>query len=68
MASLKDADLSLKLGAHEGQERVLEAQGRLLALRLQSAGCSKGPSWGRRCACCSRAGTRRAREARSGGW
>jgi len=46
MASLKDADLSLKLGAHEGQERVLEAQGRLLALRLQLGGLLEGPELG----------------------
>jgi len=38
MASLRDADLTLKLGAHEGQERVLNAQRRLLALRLQLGG------------------------------
>src|SRR3989441_593134 len=38
MASLDDADLTLRLGAREGQERVLKAQRRLLALRLQLGG------------------------------
>jgi AMP-polyphosphate phosphotransferase len=38
VASLKDADLSLKMGAREGQQRVANAQKRLLALRLQLAG------------------------------
>jgi polyphosphate kinase 2 (PPK2 family) len=38
VASLRDADLSLKMGAQEGQERVAKAQRRLLALRLQLAG------------------------------
>ena len=46
MASLKDADLALKLGAREGQERVLEAQRRLLALRLQLGGLLEGPELG----------------------
>ncbi len=38
MASLEDADLSLKLSKSEGLERLERAQKRLLALRLQSAG------------------------------
>jgi AMP-polyphosphate phosphotransferase len=38
VASLADADLKLKLGTREGQERVLAAQRRLLALRLQLGG------------------------------
>src|SRR2546429_8990063 len=38
MASLRAADLTLKRGAHEGQERVLNAQRGLLALRLQLGG------------------------------
>lgn len=38
MASLKDADLSLKLSASTGEERVAAAQRRLLALRLQLGG------------------------------
>ncbi|MCL2418993.1 MAG: UDP-galactose-lipid carrier transferase [Conexibacteraceae bacterium] len=38
MASLNDVDLSLKLPKEEGLERLLAAQKRLLALRLQSAG------------------------------
>jgi polyphosphate kinase 2 (PPK2 family) len=38
VASIKDADLSLKMGAREGQQRVANAQKRLLALRLQLAG------------------------------
>jgi polyphosphate kinase 2 (PPK2 family) len=38
MASLHDADLRLELSASESQERILEAQRRLLALRLQLGG------------------------------
>jgi polyphosphate kinase 2 (PPK2 family) len=38
MASLRDADLSLKLGQAESQRRVEKAQRRLLALRLQMGG------------------------------
>jgi polyphosphate kinase 2 (PPK2 family) len=38
MASLRDADLKLKLPARESEQRVLAAQRRLLALRLQLAG------------------------------
>jgi polyphosphate kinase 2 (PPK2 family) len=38
VASRADADLTLKLGAREGQQRVAKAQQRLLALRLQLAG------------------------------
>ncbi len=38
MASLRDADLSLKLSARESQQRIVESQRRLLALRLQMGG------------------------------
>jgi polyphosphate kinase 2 (PPK2 family) len=38
VASLRDADLRLKLGKRESEERVLGAQRRLLALRLQLGG------------------------------
>ncbi len=38
MASLRDADLKLKLSSRESQERIAEAQRKLLALRLQSGG------------------------------
>lgn len=38
MASLSDADLGLKLGARESEQRILKAQRRLLALRLQMGG------------------------------
>jgi polyphosphate kinase 2 (PPK2 family) len=38
VASLRDADLGLKLSKHESEERIAEAQRRLLALRLQSGG------------------------------
>jgi polyphosphate kinase 2 (PPK2 family) len=38
VASLADADLSLKLTAGEGDRRIAEAQRRLLALRLQMGG------------------------------
>jgi len=38
VASLRDADLSLKLGQAESQRRVEKAQRRLLALRLQIGG------------------------------
>jgi AMP-polyphosphate phosphotransferase len=38
VASLKDADLGLKVGKAKSRERILEAQRRLLALRLQLAG------------------------------
>jgi polyphosphate kinase 2 (PPK2 family) len=38
VASLRDADLGLKLSKRESQERVLRAQHRLLALRLQLGG------------------------------
>ncbi len=46
MASLRDADLSLKLGAAEGQRRVVAAQRKLLALRLQMAGLIGGSELG----------------------
>jgi AMP-polyphosphate phosphotransferase len=38
VASLGDADLKLKLGSRESQERIAKAQRRLLALRLQMGG------------------------------
>lgn len=38
MATLSDADLGLKLGEAESQRRILKAQRRLLALRLQLGG------------------------------
>ena len=38
MASLGDADLGLKLGKRESEQRVRDAQHRLLALRLQLGG------------------------------
>ena len=38
MASLRDADLKKKLGARESEERIVKAQHRLLALRLQMGG------------------------------
>jgi polyphosphate kinase 2 (PPK2 family) len=38
MASLRDADLRLKLGKADGQAKLLQAQRRMLALRLQLAG------------------------------
>jgi AMP-polyphosphate phosphotransferase len=46
VASLRDADLKLKLGAREGQERALAAQRRLLALRLQLGGLIGGAALG----------------------
>ena len=46
MASLRDADLSLKLSRKEGEARALEAQRRLLALRLQLGGLIDGPQLG----------------------
>jgi hypothetical protein len=41
MASLADADLTQKLRSSEGQKRLLTAQRRLLALRLQLAGLDR---------------------------
>jgi polyphosphate kinase 2 (PPK2 family) len=38
VATLRDADLKLKLSSRESQERIAEAQRRLLALRLQMGG------------------------------
>ncbi|HWX95367.1 MAG TPA: UDP-galactose-lipid carrier transferase [Solirubrobacteraceae bacterium] len=46
MASLRDADLSLKLSREESEERILRAQRRLLALRLQLGGLIEGPDLG----------------------
>jgi AMP-polyphosphate phosphotransferase len=46
VASLADADLKLKLVAREGQERLLQAQRRLLALRLQLGGLIGGEQLG----------------------
>ncbi len=42
MASLRDADLGLKLAKRESEQRVLRAQQRLLALRLQLGGLIGG--------------------------
>ncbi len=46
MASLRDADLSLKLGAGESERRLAKAQRRLLALRLQMGGLIGGSQLG----------------------
>jgi polyphosphate kinase 2 (PPK2 family) len=46
MASLRDVDLRQKLGAREGQQRLEQAQRRLLALRLQLAGLIGGSALG----------------------
>jgi polyphosphate kinase 2 (PPK2 family) len=42
VASLSDADLTLKLGKRESEQRVQQAQRRLLALRLQLGGLFAG--------------------------
>ena len=65
MSHLDSLDLSLNLSHEEAEQRLAAAQERLLALRLSSAGWSASGSSARRCACCSRAGTRPARAARS---
>jgi polyphosphate kinase 2 (PPK2 family) len=46
VASLRDADLSLKLSREESEERIGRAQRRLLALRLQLGGLIEGPELG----------------------
>jgi polyphosphate kinase 2 (PPK2 family) len=46
VASLRDVDLSLKLSRDESEERILTAQRRLLALRLQLGGLIDGPGLG----------------------
>jgi polyphosphate kinase 2 (PPK2 family) len=46
VASLRDADLSLELSRKESEERILRAQRRLLALRLQLGGLIDGPQLG----------------------
>jgi polyphosphate kinase 2 (PPK2 family) len=46
VASLRDADLSLKLSRDESEERIGKAQRRLLALRLQLGGLIEGPELG----------------------
>lgn len=46
MASLRDADLSLKLTAGESEKRIVAAQRRLLALRLQMGGLIGGGELG----------------------
>jgi polyphosphate kinase 2 (PPK2 family) len=46
MASVRDADLTLKLSASESQQQVLKAQRRLLALRLQLGGLIGGTELG----------------------
>jgi polyphosphate kinase 2 (PPK2 family) len=46
VASLSDADLSLKLSREESEGRIGRAQRRLLALRLQLGGLIEGPELG----------------------
>jgi polyphosphate kinase 2 (PPK2 family) len=46
VASLSDADLSLKLSAGESERRLAKAQRRLLALRLQMGGLIRGSRLG----------------------
>jgi polyphosphate kinase 2 (PPK2 family) len=46
VASLSDADLTKKLGKREGDQRILKAQRRLLALRLQLGGLFAGGELG----------------------
>jgi hypothetical protein len=46
VASLRDADLQLELSATESQKRILKAQRRLLALRLQLGGLIGGAELG----------------------
>jgi AMP-polyphosphate phosphotransferase len=46
VASLRDADLTLKLGAVESERRIATAQRRLLALRLQLGGLIGGAQLG----------------------
>ena len=46
MASLRDADLELKMDASESEQRILQAQRRLLALRLQLGGLIAGGELG----------------------
>jgi polyphosphate kinase 2 (PPK2 family) len=46
VASVRDADLTLKLSASESQQQVLRAQRRLLALRLQLGGLIGGSELG----------------------
>ena len=46
MASLRDADLKKKLGKRESEERISQAQRRLLALRLQMGGLFAGHELG----------------------
>jgi polyphosphate kinase 2 (PPK2 family) len=46
MASLSDANLSLKLSARESEQRISKAQRRLLALRLQMGGLIGGGELG----------------------
>ena len=46
MASLRDANLALKLGKAESEQRLLRAQRRLLALRLQLGGLTDGRELG----------------------
>ena len=46
MASLRDADLKRKLGKRESEQRIAQAQRRLLALRLQMGGLFAGHELG----------------------
>jgi hypothetical protein len=67
MSRLDDVDLTLSLDKKEAKARLEAAQARLERLRLTAGGQLTGGTLGRRCACSSRAGTRRARAGRSGG-
>jgi polyphosphate kinase 2 (PPK2 family) len=46
MASLRDADLTLKLDREESEQRIVKAQRHLLALRLQLGGLIEGAALG----------------------
>jgi polyphosphate kinase 2 (PPK2 family) len=46
VASLGDADLTLKMSARASEQRILKAQRRLLALRLQLGGLIAGTELG----------------------
>jgi len=46
VASLRDADLALKMSARDSEQRLLKAQRRLLALRLQLGGLIAGAEFG----------------------
>ena len=69
MGRLDSLDLSLKLSKEEEAKRIETGQERLTRCGSRWAASSRGtrPAWGRRSACCSRAGTPRARAAPSSG-